>query len=295
MSNQVETHRVEQFSSGIEMLAQQLTEKLRRAVRIMPMQSKKKSFDQIGLIKLQPRGARHADLPTVETPHKRRWVTATRFRARDFIDEADVVQVLNDPTNGYTEAFAAGAAREFDIQTVQGMLRTNYTGEEGTTAVELPTAQKIAVGGTGFTLDKLKKGVRILKANHAIMPGDELHCAWTAKQEEEFINTTEVKSSDFTMVRVLDQGGVETFYRVQFHMLDDIEDADDGRILPKTGTTRSCPLWVKSGVVVGLRQDAYGRVAWLDERESWQVSGGIDLGGTRAQEKKVVQIDVVEA
>src|SRR5690606_33412581 len=107
------------------------------------------------------------------------------------------LKVLNDPTNAYSQAFAAAAAREVDRILVEAALGTAYTGEEGATPIALPGGQQVAAGGTGFTLDKLRDAVRILKQANAVLPGDPVHVFWTAAQEEEFINTTEVKSSDF--------------------------------------------------------------------------------------------------
>ena len=295
MSSQITEHFVQEYSSGINLLAQQLMSETRIAVTETMIRSKKASDDQIGVIRLQPSGTRHADIPSVNTPHKRRWVTAVRRHARDFIDEEDKLQTLNDPTNGYTQAFAAAAAREYDVQVVNGILGTNYVGEEGTTPIELPSTQIIPAGGTGFTLGKLQDAVALLKSNHAIQKGDEIHAFWTSQQEKEFINTTEVKSSDFNRTKVMVEGGVDEFYRVRFHQLNDIEDTDDGRMLPYDGATRQCPLWVKRGVWVGMRKAPYGRVAWLDEKEAYQVSGGISMGATRKEEKLVVRIDVAEA
>jgi len=295
MSQDIPIHFVQEYSAGLTLLAQQLSTQSRSAVRVRPMRGKKMSDDQIGVVKMLPRGARHADIPTVDTPHRRRWVTARDFHIRDFIDEFDKLQVLTDPTNGYSQAFAAASARQFDKTVIDAILGTAYTGEEGTTAVTLPAGQTVAAGGNGFTYDKLRQAVRVLKTNNAVMPGDEIHCFWTARQEEEFIDTQEVKSSDFNTRKVLVDGGVDEFYRVAFHLIEDVEDTDDGRMLPKSGTTRSCPLFCKSGVLVGERKPAYGRIAWLDERETWQVSAGLSVGATRLQEKNVVRIDVVES
>lgn len=292
MSNEVETHFIDQYAAGIKMLAQQLTSQLRSAVTVLPLKGKKRDVDQVGAVELQPRTTRHADLPIVETPHARRWITAQRYYARDFIDEADKLQVLNDPTNAYTRAFAGAAARKFDKVFIDGILGTNFTGEEGTTPVALPGGQKIPDGATGFTFDKLKQAVRMLRQNHALTPGDTVHVALGSFQEEEFINATEVKSSDFTQKRIIDAGGVNEFYRVMFHYIEDFAVAGD--MLPKNGTVRSLPLWVKSGALVGERQAAGGRIAWLDEKETFQVSGFWDGGASREQEVKVVQIDVQE-
>jgi len=296
MSDQITTAFVNEYSSGIELVAQQLFQMTHNSVTYLGrMSAKKMDQDQIGAVRLQKKNGRHADIPVVETPHKRRWITAERATARDFIDHADKLQMLTDPTNAYTQAFGAAAARYCDKQIIDAALGTNWTGENGDVAVALPASQKIAVGGTGFTFTKLKQGVRMLRQKHAIQKGDELYCYWTARQEEEFINTTEVKSSDFTKQMVIDAGGVDQFYKVKFIQIEDEDETADGRMLPISGTTRSCVLYAKKHLAYADREAPGGRVAWLDEKEAFQVSGYADMGATRLQEVGVVQIDVVES
>jgi len=296
MSNQIETARVNAYSSGIQMLSQQMTTKLRGAIgRIHTINNKKISIDQVGAVSLKPRASRHADMPIVETPHARVWVSSAYWDAGDYIDERDKLQVLDDPTNSYTLAFGAAAARRFDKAVVEGLLGNMIVGEEGTGLEALPAAQLIAHGGAGLTFAKLKQGVRILRGANALLPGDVVNLACTAKQEEEFINTTEVKSSDFTQHRIIDMGGVDEFYRVQFHYLEDVEDNDAGRVLPKVGTVRSLPMWVKSGLEINERMTARGILDWEARKQAFLVGAKIDVGGTRTQHVKVVQVDVQEA
>jgi hypothetical protein len=296
MSNQIEIARVNVYSSGIQMLAQQMTSVLRGAIgRTHTVNNKKISIDQVGKQSLKPRASRHADMPISETPQSRVWISSAYWDGGDYIDERDKLQVLNDPTNSYTMAFGAAAARRFDKAVVDGMLGNMIVGEEGTGLEALPASQIIVDGATGLTFAKLKQGVRILRGANALMPGDVVNIGATAKQEEEFINTAEVKSSDFTTKRIIDAGGVNEFYRVQFHYLEDVEDNDDGRILPKVGTVRSLPMWVKSGVEINERMPATGILDWDPRKQAWLVGSKIDVGGTRTQHVKVVRIDVQEA
>jgi hypothetical protein len=90
-------------------------------------------------------------------------------------------------------------------------------------------------------------------------------------------------------------GGVDEFYRVQFHYLEDVEDNDDGRVLPKTGTVRSLPLWVKSGIEINERMSARGILDWDARKQAFLVGAKIDVGATRTQHVKVVEIEVQEA
>ena len=171
--------------------------------------------------------------------------------------------------------------------------RSVAAGETGTNAVTLPAGQKLAAGGAGFTLAKLRSAMKLFKANNAIMPGDDLYVAWTSAQEDEFMDTNEVKSVDYNTQKVLVSGGVEGFYGFRFIRL---EDAADGTLLPKSGSTRSCFAWAKSGVLLGLGQDITAKIDPLPNKNyAAQVYASMDIGATRMQEEKVVQIDCVES
>lgn len=293
MSSQIPVFNYTKFSAGIEMLAQQLTIQTRQAVRVEGGSGERQAYDQIGAVIMGEKEGRATDIPVVNTPHARRWVTPRDFIMRDFIDSYDKLKVLNDPTNSYTQAMAAAAARRTDKIVIEAALGTAWTGKEGTTSVALPASQKIAAGGAGFTLAKLQEAVQKIKSANALMPGDSLHCFYTAKQEMELINTTEVKSSDFNNVKPMTEGGLRYFYGVWFHLLED--DAAMGSILPFANGTRSCVLFARSGMLLADWLAPYGRVEWIAEKASWQVSAGMSIGATRMQETKVVQIDVAES
>jgi len=293
VSDQIPTFNYSAYSAGVHQLSQQMTQMTRDTVIEEAMSGKRVYFDQVGAVRMQPKLGRAVDIPVVNTPHARRSVTARDFHIRDFVDEFDKLKVLNDPTNAYTTAFAAAAARETDRVLVEAALGPAFVGEEGATVVTLPAGQAIAAGGAGFTLDKLRQGVRLLKAANAVMPGDSIHVFWTARQEEEFINTTEVKSSDFNSQKVMVEGALAYFYGCHFHRIEDVGAGE--RILPKSGSTRSCVAWVKSGLRLGTWKAAHGRVDYLPERDSWQVMAGLSVGATRMEESKVVQIDVLES
>ena len=293
MSVEITTAFRQEYKSGIEMLVQQMSSQMRGAVREEAISSKRAFFDQVGAVAATEATERHGDTQYVSTPHKRRSVAAKTYRVADLVDVPDLIRTLNDPTNAYSQAFAAALNRAIDREIATAALGTAYTGETGTNAVTLPSGQKIAAGGAGFTLAKLRSTMKLFKANNAIMPGDDLYVAWTSAQEDEFMDTNEVKSVDYNTQKVLVSGGVEGFYGFKFIRL---EDAADGTLLPKSGSTRSCFAWAKSGVLLGLGQDITARIDPLPNKNyAVQVYASMDIGATRMQEEKVVQIDCVES
>ncbi len=283
----------QEYKSGIEMLVQQMSSQMRKAVREESISSKRAFFDQVGAVAATEATERHGDTQYVSTPHKRRSVSAKTYRVADLVDVPDLIRTLNDPTNAYSQAFAAALNRAIDREVAAAAIGTAYTGETGTGTVSLPSAQKIAAGGAGFTLAKLREAMKKFKAANAIMPGDDLYVAWTSAQEDEFMDTAEVKSVDYNTQKVLVSGGVEGFYGFRFIRL---EDAADGALLPKSGSTRSCFAWAKSGVLLGLGQDITARIDPIPAKNyAVQVYASMDIGATRMQEEKVVQIDCVES
>lgn len=293
MSVEITTAFRQEYKSGIEMLVQQMSSKMRSAVREESISGKRAFFDQVGAVAATEATERHGDTQYVDTPHKRRSVSARTYRVADLIDVPDMIRTLNDPTNAYSQAFAAALNRAIDREIAAAAIGTAFTGETGTTPVALPAAQKIAAGGTGFTLAKLRSAMKTFKAANAVTPGDELFVAWTSAQEDEFMDAAEVKSVDYNTQKVLVSGGIEGFYGFNFVRL---EDAADGALLPKASNVRACFAWAKSGLLLGLGQDITARIDPLPAKNyAVQVYASMDVGATRMQEEKVVQIDCVES
>ena len=79
MSTQITTAFVNQFSSNITMLSQQMGSLLREAVDVETVTGEKAFFDQVGSAVAQVRTSRHGDTPLMETPHARRMVTMSTY------------------------------------------------------------------------------------------------------------------------------------------------------------------------------------------------------------------------
>ena len=91
MSNQITTAFVQQYSSNVQMLAQQMGSRLREAVDVESVTGKNSYFDQVGVTAAQVRTSRHASTPQIDTPHSRRRVCLADYEWADLIDDADKV------------------------------------------------------------------------------------------------------------------------------------------------------------------------------------------------------------
>mgnify|MGYP003141994230 FL=1 len=79
MSTQVSTAFVNQFSSNVQLLSQQMGSLLRSCVSEESVTGEKGFFDQVGSTAAQKRTTRHGDTPLMETPHSRRMVTIDTY------------------------------------------------------------------------------------------------------------------------------------------------------------------------------------------------------------------------
>jgi len=143
MSTQITTAFVSQYAANVTMLAQQKGSKLRDAVRVENVNGKQAFFDQIGATAARRRTSRHADTPRMDTPHARRRCSIDDFDWADLIDQEDKLRMLIDPTSTYARSAANAMGRALDEVIVDAMRGVAFTGENGSTAVPFPGAQRL--------------------------------------------------------------------------------------------------------------------------------------------------------
>ena len=285
MSFQVTTAFVQQYTTNVALLLQQRGSKLREAVTMGSYTGKAaKAVEQIGAVTAQARTSRHADTPLISTPHDARWVFPTDYEWADMIDDQDKLRMLIDPTSPYAVNGAYAIGRAIDDTIIAAALGTSMTGENGSTSTVFDTTnQRIAVGGTGLTVAKLRQARRILMANEVDVSADPLYIAVTAQQLDNLLGTTEVTSSDYNTVKTLVSGDINTFLGFKFIQVERLGLDGSG--------DRRCIAWAKSGMHLGMWNDITTKISErADKSYATQVYVKGTFGATRTEEKKVVEI-----
>jgi hypothetical protein len=269
----------------VQLLLQQRGSKLRDACTIGSYTGKAaKAVEQIGSVTAQARTTRHGDTPLISTPHDARWVFPTDYEWADMIDDQDKLRMLIDPTSPYAVNGAHALGRAMDDIIITAALGNANTGENGSTITAFDTTnQRIAVGGTGLTVAKLRQARRILAANEVDLASEMLYIAVTAQQIDNLLGTTEVTSSDYNAVKTLVQGDVDTFMGFKFIQIERLGVDGSG--------DRRCIAWAKSGLHVGMWNDITTKITErADKSYATQVYVKGTFGATRVEEKKVVEI-----
>ena len=199
MSTQITTAFVNQFSSNVQMLSQQMGSLFRNAVDAESVVGEKAFFDQVSSVAAVKRTSRHAATSLVTTPHERRMVTLDDYEWADLIDDQDKVRLLSDPTSVYAKTAAAAMGRAMDDEIITALIGTAKTGASGSTSTTLPSAQKIVHGSAGLSIAKLVSAKKILD-EASVDPSIPRYIAVAPEQIEDLLNSTTVTSADFNTV-----------------------------------------------------------------------------------------------
>jgi hypothetical protein len=282
MSVQITTAFVNQFSSNIQMLSQQMGSLLRNAVDVETVNGEKAFFDQVGSAAAVLRTTRHADTPLIDTPHSRRMVTMSDYEYADLIDDQDKVRLLVDPTSTYARAAAAAMGRAMDDVIISAALGTSLTGKDGTTSTPFDSNNTIAVGGAGLTLSKLIEAKEILDSND-VDPSIPRYMAVSPKQIANLLDDNEITSADYNTVRALVKGELDTFVGFKFIMTNRLGVDGSG--------DRRCFAWAMDGLKLAVGKEPTARIdERADKSYATQVYYCMSIGATRMEEAKVVEI-----
>jgi len=291
MSDQIASAYAVQYGTNVSILLQQKGSKLRSTVAMGSYKGKASEVvTQYGATSARAVSTRYSPIVPVNTPNARRWVFPEDFDWADLIDNFDKLRLLADPQSAYTQNGLYAMGRALDDVIIAGMLNDNKTGESGGTTTSFDTSnQRVAVnyaaaGNVGLTVDKLREARRILMENEVDLDAEPVYCAISAEQHDDLLGQLQVTNADFnTDAPVLQDGKVTRFLGINFIHTER---------LPTSSGFRRCPVWVPSGVHLGMWNDIASNVTQRRDLSShpFQVYLMGTFGATRTEEKKVVDI-----
>lgn len=289
----------QEFAMNVALLLQQKTSRLRDAVtsksgyrgeQVSPV-------DQVGVVEMQPVVGQFSPIGRVDAPVDRRWLAPFAFDLNQMVDTFDELKVLSDPKSKYVTNAIQAANRKFDDLIIAAFTATALTGKAGATSTSILSGNTVSVGlggaASNMNVEKLKRGIRLLRANE-VEEDDPIFCAISAVEEESLLGEIQIVNSDYNPgggpreMPVLREGRIERFLGVQFiHSERLLQGTDDA-----AGTSRSCPMWAKSGMHLGIWSDVKTDVSQRKDLSGhpWQAYLWMMANATRLEEKKTVRI-----
>ncbi len=296
MSQFVTTHFVQQYTTNVQLLSQQRMSRLRASVTTGTYVGKQGvPVDQFAPTVAQRRTTRYPALTPVDTQTDRRWVFPADYDWNDLIDGIDKLRMLIDPQSSYVQNGTAAMNRAMDDEIIAAFFGVAKTGVDGATSTSFLAANQVsasegASAATGLNVEKLKAGIQLLLANEAWDPssGERISCVITAKQNRNLMDEVQIINSDYNGERAVVNDG----FVMQWGKVDFIHSER----LPLNGSSQTrCPMYVKTGMHLGLWQDISSDVSQRKDLAGlpYQVYLFGTFGGTRIEEKKVVELPCV--
>lgn len=288
---------VNQYSTNIALKLQQMGSVLRSCVMSgTHVGSQASPVDQFGAVVANKVTGRYNNMARVDAPTDRRWVFPQDYDLPQLIDSFDKLRLLIDPMSSYVTNATYALGRAMDSEILTGLTGTNFTGNSGATSTTLPGSQVVGVNtgaasATNLTVAKLRAAKKILMANFAIdfSMQPDVYCAINAANHDTLLSEIQVVSTDFNVRPVLGENGmVQQFLGVNFVHTELLTTGSDDQ----SGTSTQTPMWVKSGAYLGIWGDVATDISQRKDLQGLPYQAYVygTFGGTRLEEKKVVQI-----
>jgi len=194
--------------------------------------------------------------------------------------------MLISPTSDYALAGAYAMGRAMDDAIISAATGTAYGGVAGGTPVVLPAGQKIVHNSTNLTIAKVLAAKKLLDAAE-VDPDEARFLICTADQISDFLNITEVKSSDYNTIKALAQGQIDTYLGFKFIRSE--------RLGQDATPNRQVLAFTKSAIGLALGADITTKISERsDKNYATQVFLSMTIGATRIEDEKMVEIACVE-
>jgi len=280
---------VQQYQTNVELLMQQTDSRLRGMVSTDSYVGKQASvIEQFGEATAQKRTSRHSDTPLLDLSQDKRWVFPVDYEWASLIDQVDKLRMRIAPEGQYTRAAAAAMLRAIDDEIILAFFASAFKGENGTTADAFDTTTHgvgVDEGGTasGLNVEKLQLGLRKLMTAHKGDIMEPTHGAIGPYEHDKLLKQIQVVNKDYNGgAAVLENGRIRRFMGFEFVVTDRLTISSGNRLIP---------LWVKSGMHLGVWQDVQASIdKRADKGNSWQVYTNMTIGSTRTQAGKVIRV-----
>lgn len=293
-TSQIPLLYVYQFSSNIQLKLQQKGSRLRECVMSGNHVGIQASpVDQFGAIVANKVTSRYAPMPRTDAPTDRRWVFPQDYDVAQLLDTFDKLRLLTDPLSSYVTNATYALGRAIDSEIISGIVNNNFTGNTGGTTTSFLVANEVSVqqGATSavnLTVAKLRYAKRLLLSYYADVFDEPIYCAINAASHDNLLSETQVINGDYNDTRVLVEGRIMEFLGIKFVHTELLTTGTDDQ----SGTSTQTPLWMKSGVYLGIWEDIYTDVGQRRDLQGipYQTYNKCTIGGTRLEEKKVTWI-----
>lgn len=289
----------DQFSDDIEHLLQDPGGRFEGLVRTKQMGGESADYiNQYGATSAQANEDRRGDTPHIDVPRHQRWVFPETSEWGHLMSRRDFFRMMpTDEKGQLLKAAMMAMKRHVDrVILIPAFFRVAKTGNKGTLDTSFPSSQQVDVAegagaATGMNLEKIRAALEILQINDAPGPDEEGYeepvLKIAPKQNRELLADYQAASREFQNGVIIKGGRVTQVYEARVQIQNGLETNASGH--------RRCPLWLPSGMGLGIWEANFVRVAErADKKFDIQLFCEQMFGATRLDEEKVVEIPCAE-
>lgn len=274
----VEQHHALTYGNNVQLVTQQQTSRFRMAVTDVACTGEAHAAaDLIGsleYVEMQGRERSNLENPPENT---RRWlIFPNEIKSGQYIEREEIFQQLYNPSSKLVQGHTMAINKGIDdkilgisrsdstpgkfVVTGAGILGRATEGKRPGSATALPSAQIDPHGGTGLTIRKLIDAKEALMADEFGMednPMDAIYCAITPRQVTDLLNIVEGTKDSLNAFQQMQlaSGKPTTLMGITWIVTNRLPKTDAG--------IRSCPIWSKRNIALGIWEDVNGNM-WND-------------------------------
>jgi hypothetical protein len=301
MPDSVSNVQVKKYTDLVLFAAQQEGSKTRKYCEVKTgVIGESVSFDTLGTVELVAKPGAHAATPSADPNHGRRWAQIAAYHNAIPVDKNQVLTMIGDPTSSYVKLLGYATGRKWDkviLDASIGTAQTGVTNAPGATAAGTETwpftdrksvSHRITESGTvGLTVAKLRQAKRIFDA--LSLPNSGRVLCVDAYGIEDLLETTEVTSSDYNMVKALVAGDVDTFLGFKFETVD-------SDLMTVSSSIVSAVAMIEGAVGFGVSVDQWTRI-WERTDRSGDMEAYINtaVGAVRRAGERIVEVQYYQS
>lgn len=222
------------------------------------------------------------DVIPMNVTHTAVTVTLTDYDASDYSAVEDLDKLAFDEKRELAMSVGKAIGRRLDQLVIDAMAASAFA-----------TTVPITEGGanTSLNIEKLTLAHQYLTANGVPMEGRSLLI--NAKALRNFLQETEVASSDFNTVRALASGKVDNYMGFDIITMED--RSGEGGIPLNTTNQRNCFAFHRDAVGLAMTGGPKSSVDWIPEKKSWLITSGVTAGAVTVDTDGVIDVLTYEA
>jgi hypothetical protein len=303
-ADSIVNHWQEQQALGWETFLAQQENRLKDCVTIKPLSGSESHIDKILPLTFGRKTGRLQKTEGTEVELVKRIMYAQEYAEAKLFDEFDHTKLgaQSLPIIPTQKLLFEAAQRGQELQILEAALGDAHESKTGgalgvntvvfdpTQVIDLDYHFDGTTSDVGLTYDKIARVRRLAMENEAYGDGvargsDELVMALSAGQIEDLYHDVKVNNRDYvTAVGELRDGSVEKFLGIRIVRTEQVAIRDIGG----GDFVRDVPVWVKSRMCFGLRNDYSSRMTVRDDLdEAIQIRAKFASGATRLEEAGV--------